>query len=401
MSLTVKAFFKDEIRRIPIEASNATSFDLLGEKIRTIFSELPARGRLVMQWKDADGDLVTFSSDEELIEALGSVANGIFKVYLDDKEEKEHKLGNKGFCELMECLKENLVGLGAAFDSDCGLTNHESSPNEYKPDQFWSDEEKENLDKLSSKIRVATKEKMVEICGREDASGIEDCIDVALRSSVQRATRIQRDTGGLPAKKAKKIPKQLKKEGSSSSDDDDSDHETSDAKDVQRGVNKKLQKAVKEIEKLTFVEANEKFGKMAAKWASQAVGQTFREAVIHLLKHGMLNSSNDDQPKLATKESSANEKGNFSGNDEARSSSSSSSSYFGNPSSFADMAPHFQELGNFLFGLGGAAVKDDKAVQNAVDVFKNMGFNLDQNLVEEIKKAQGDISRVFENMKKR
>ena len=31
---------------------------------------------------DADGDLIAFSSDEEIVEALGAVQDGIFRVYV-------------------------------------------------------------------------------------------------------------------------------------------------------------------------------------------------------------------------------------------------------------------------------------------------------------------------------
>ena len=34
---------------------------------------------------DSDGDVVAFSTDEELMEALGYVSDGIFKVYITTK----------------------------------------------------------------------------------------------------------------------------------------------------------------------------------------------------------------------------------------------------------------------------------------------------------------------------
>lgn len=86
MSLTVKAYLEradsePEIRRFTVPADVSSSYAYLVKKISSIFPSL-REGHFSTHWKDPDGDLVQFSTDEELIEALGFVVDSIFKVYL-------------------------------------------------------------------------------------------------------------------------------------------------------------------------------------------------------------------------------------------------------------------------------------------------------------------------------
>ena len=88
MSLTVKAFLvkqqgENEIRRFPIPADVSSNFDYLKKKIAEIFPNL-GQGNFVLYWKDSDGDNVNFSTDEELVEALGFVNDGLFRVYIKE-----------------------------------------------------------------------------------------------------------------------------------------------------------------------------------------------------------------------------------------------------------------------------------------------------------------------------
>ncbi|WAQ99089.1 SQSTM-like protein [Mya arenaria] len=91
MSLTVKAFLKKEgkwdgeIRRFQIPADVSSSFDYLARKLCEIFPSLRP-GNFSLYWKDDDGDHVSFSTDEELLEALGFVSDSLFKVYIDSKD---------------------------------------------------------------------------------------------------------------------------------------------------------------------------------------------------------------------------------------------------------------------------------------------------------------------------
>ncbi|KAL3860599.1 hypothetical protein ACJMK2_010698 [Sinanodonta woodiana] len=90
MSLTVKAFLQkselgtEEIRRFSVPADVSSSYEYLCRKISDIFPTL-RHGRFTLYWKDSDGDLVAFSTDEELLEALGFVNNSLLKIYLREK----------------------------------------------------------------------------------------------------------------------------------------------------------------------------------------------------------------------------------------------------------------------------------------------------------------------------
>ncbi|KAL4230805.1 Sequestosome-1 [Mactra antiquata] len=87
MSLTVKAFLqKDgkwdgEIRRFQIPADVSSSYDYLSKKLVDIFPSL-RQGNFSLFWKDPDGDHVAFSTDEELMEALGFVSDSILKIFI-------------------------------------------------------------------------------------------------------------------------------------------------------------------------------------------------------------------------------------------------------------------------------------------------------------------------------
>ncbi|KAL5011538.1 hypothetical protein ScPMuIL_010089 [Solemya velum] len=85
MSLTVKAFLSKndtstpEIRRVAIPADVSSSYEYLFKKLSDIFTSLRS-GNFSLYWKDSDGDLVSFSTDEELLEALGYVNDSVFRV---------------------------------------------------------------------------------------------------------------------------------------------------------------------------------------------------------------------------------------------------------------------------------------------------------------------------------
>jgi hypothetical protein len=87
MSLTLKVFFNDEIRRVAVDASAVSNFEYLSEKVRAgLNNQLPKQ--VVFKWKDAEGDLVTFSTDDELMEALQTVDNGVLKIFVEKKTPK-------------------------------------------------------------------------------------------------------------------------------------------------------------------------------------------------------------------------------------------------------------------------------------------------------------------------
>lgn len=95
MSLTIKAYFEKagstevEIRRFNISTDVSRSYDNLIKKVASIFPSLK-EGEFSVSWKDSDGDLVLFSSDEELVEALGHVEDTLFKIFIRTKDSLAH-----------------------------------------------------------------------------------------------------------------------------------------------------------------------------------------------------------------------------------------------------------------------------------------------------------------------
>ncbi|XP_067663574.1 sequestosome-1-like isoform X1 [Haliotis asinina] len=78
-----------EIRRFGVPSDASASFDYLFKKISEVFPGL-VRGNFNLYWKDIDGDLVSFSSDEELLEALGFVTGSVFRIYIKKYAPQTH-----------------------------------------------------------------------------------------------------------------------------------------------------------------------------------------------------------------------------------------------------------------------------------------------------------------------
>lgn len=95
--LTVKAHLKrgcqqkrlleqsDEIRRFAVDYDVSTNYEYLLAKITSVFPGLVNKS-ITLYWKDCDGDMIAFSSDDELMEALKSISDGIFRVYIVEKK---------------------------------------------------------------------------------------------------------------------------------------------------------------------------------------------------------------------------------------------------------------------------------------------------------------------------
>lgn len=73
-----------EIRRFSIPQEVSSSYDYLVGKIRQVYPSL-LRKVFRLYWRDNENELVTLSSDEELVLALGCISQENFKVYI-----KEH-----------------------------------------------------------------------------------------------------------------------------------------------------------------------------------------------------------------------------------------------------------------------------------------------------------------------
>ncbi|KAM6924238.1 sequestosome-1 [Xenentodon cancila] len=93
MSVTVKAYLlgKDEqvkeIRRFAVDQDASCSFEYLSSRVRGVFSHLNNSFNLF--YRDEDGDLVAFSSDDELMMGLGCMKDAAFRLYV--REKKEHR----------------------------------------------------------------------------------------------------------------------------------------------------------------------------------------------------------------------------------------------------------------------------------------------------------------------
>ncbi|KAF3694300.1 Sequestosome-1 Protein kinase C-zeta-interacting protein [Channa argus] len=94
MSVTVKAYLlgKDEavkeIRRFTVDQDVSCSFEYLSRKTAGVFNNLQNTS-FNMYYRDEDGDLVAFSSDDELMMGLACVKDNTFRLFI--KEKKEHR----------------------------------------------------------------------------------------------------------------------------------------------------------------------------------------------------------------------------------------------------------------------------------------------------------------------
>ncbi|XP_046569068.1 sequestosome-1-like [Haliotis rubra] len=88
-SLEREGSSQPEIRRFGVPSDASASFDYLFKKISEVFPGL-VRGNFNLYWKDSDGDLVSFSSDEELLEALGFVTDSVFRIYIKKYAPQTH-----------------------------------------------------------------------------------------------------------------------------------------------------------------------------------------------------------------------------------------------------------------------------------------------------------------------
>ncbi|XP_075712311.1 sequestosome-1 [Rhinoderma darwinii] len=104
MTITVKAYLlgKDEnhkeIRRFTLQlgkgksATQTSSCELITNKVMEVFQGLRG-GSFQMFYRDEEGDLVAFSTDEELNMGLEMINDGVFRLYIKEKREckREHR----------------------------------------------------------------------------------------------------------------------------------------------------------------------------------------------------------------------------------------------------------------------------------------------------------------------
>ncbi|KAK1161116.1 sequestosome-1-like isoform X1 [Acipenser oxyrinchus oxyrinchus] len=94
MSMTVKAYLlgkedaQREIRRFTVDQGVSSSFAYLSRKVAEVFQCLKSEN-FNMYYKDEDGDMIAFSSDDELMMGLSCVKDDTFRIFI--KEKKENK----------------------------------------------------------------------------------------------------------------------------------------------------------------------------------------------------------------------------------------------------------------------------------------------------------------------
>uniref|UniRef100_A0A8P4K8R4 Protein ref(2)P n=3 Tax=Dicentrarchus labrax TaxID=13489 RepID=A0A8P4K8R4_DICLA len=94
MSVTVKAYLLGkeevvkEVRRFAVDQDVSSNFEYLSSKTAGVFTNLK-NNSFNMFYKDEDGDLVAFSSDDELMMGLACMKDATFRVFI--KEKKEHR----------------------------------------------------------------------------------------------------------------------------------------------------------------------------------------------------------------------------------------------------------------------------------------------------------------------
>ncbi|XP_051871167.1 sequestosome-1 isoform X3 [Pristis pectinata] len=95
MAFNVKVYLlaKDEssreIRRFTVDHSVSTSFAHLYKKVGSVFQSLRS-DNFQMYYKDEEGDMIAFSTDDELSMALSYLQDGTFRVYIKEKKEYKH-----------------------------------------------------------------------------------------------------------------------------------------------------------------------------------------------------------------------------------------------------------------------------------------------------------------------
>ncbi|XP_071098114.1 uncharacterized protein [Haliotis cracherodii] len=78
-----------EVRRFPVPDNAALSYTFINEKVMQVFPHLDA-DTFKLCWTDEDGDLITFSSEEELKDAISSANDSVVKIFV-----REHDVTNR------------------------------------------------------------------------------------------------------------------------------------------------------------------------------------------------------------------------------------------------------------------------------------------------------------------
>ncbi|MBN3302621.1 sequestosome-1 isoform X2 [Amia ocellicauda] len=102
MSMTVKAYLLGkedihrEIRRFTVDQDVSTSFEYLSRKVAEVFQSLRS-ANFQMHYKDEDGDMIAFGSDDELMMGLACVKDDTFRIFIKEKRECKRDFFPQGF----------------------------------------------------------------------------------------------------------------------------------------------------------------------------------------------------------------------------------------------------------------------------------------------------------------
>ncbi|XP_067664542.1 uncharacterized protein [Haliotis asinina] len=99
-----------EVRRFTVPSDTTPSYTFINEKLMQVFPHLEA-DKFKLCWTDEDGDLVTFSSQEELKDALGSARDSVVKIVV-----REHNVAKRA--EGVTSLAANNLTRTRAFENE-------------------------------------------------------------------------------------------------------------------------------------------------------------------------------------------------------------------------------------------------------------------------------------------
>jgi len=82
-----------EVRRFLIDKEESRNFNLLKEKVASVFPTLREDADFFLSWQDSEGDKVTIGTDEELAIALIEMTGPLFKLYVKTQERQKKSNG--------------------------------------------------------------------------------------------------------------------------------------------------------------------------------------------------------------------------------------------------------------------------------------------------------------------
>ena len=110
MSKLVKVFYKTDIRRFELKNLNGVTFREFKSTVLKLFTcQTQNEDGVKLRWKDSDGDLILFSSDEELRHAISQNVSGTFLVFMDQSGSLDlmRQLQNSESVDSMVCISQS------------------------------------------------------------------------------------------------------------------------------------------------------------------------------------------------------------------------------------------------------------------------------------------------------